>query len=142
MGRWFRRRDGEVPPGDGLGGTPPAAEPTPAATPSEVRARMLHPAYTPEQVAATTRAVTDDTIFLLTANNPSTFRLYQERLLEVAHHPARAYSAMSALSTFAMRLIVAPPEPGTPPETVIQDWRAFLDGLAAQVVADAEKHDR
>jgi len=103
---------------------------------------MLHPAYTAQQVAATTRAVTDDTIFLLTANDPSTFRLYQERLLEVAHHPARAYSALSALSTFAVGLILAPPAPGTSRDEVIQDWRGFLDAMSAQVVADAEKRER
>lgn len=102
---------------------------------------MLHPSHTgpaPSKVREVSAQVVDDTIFLLTANNTETFALFRERLLEVAADPNRAYSTMSALSTCAMRMVLAPPEPGTPPEQVIQEWRAFMSSMAEQIAARFE----
>lgn len=104
----------------------------------------MHPSFTgpgPARAREATSQVIDDTIFLLTANHPATHGLYRERLLEVAADPGRAYSAMSALSTCAMRMILAPPEPGTPPEVVIQQWRSFMSSMADQVVDRFEERD-
>lgn len=106
---------------------------------------MLHPSRTgpgPAQVREVTARVVDDTIFLLTANNAETFGLYRERLLEVAADPGRAYSALSSLSTCAMRMILSPPDPGTPPEQVIQEWRAFMSSMADAVVVRFEEPGR
>lgn len=86
-----------------------------------------------------TRQLVDDTIFLLTANgDPATYRLFMERLTLVAANPGRAYSVMSALSTFAIRLILAPPAPGSTPDQVIQEWRDFMDSIADRVTDQFE----